>query len=229
MTPCCLENCHGSNLSEICNSVLTEEEVMEIEASRIEVTYRKGENICKQGTRATSILCIQSGLVSMYREEDSVYYTLLLKKRGDLIGLQSLYSNNIYPYSAEALSQTKACFIEISVFEKLFAENAAFAARLIQYINQEIILMFEKLYSFSIKHLHGRLAEFLLYLQKHIYHSNPFELTLSKTTLSEILGTSKESISRLFKEFKDDHIIKESGHQIEILDFPRLKRISTTG
>ena len=229
-TSCCqVNNCLNCTLRKIHNQILTPQQSDYLDANRIEVSFKKGENICKQGTRASSIICIKEGLAKMYVEDGSDYSTLLLKKQCDMIGLQSLFTNGILQYSAEALSDIQACFVDIQTIENLFSENVDCAKEMMQYVNKDMITMFDKVYSFSTKHIHGRLAELLLYLHKNIYGTNPFKLTLSKTDLSEILGTSKESVSRMFKELKQDKILKESHHTIEILDFARLKMISHTG
>ena len=175
----------------------------------------------------TFLLLLSSSIFGSQNRSD--YSTLLLKKQCDMIGLQSLFTNGILQYSAEALSDIQACFVDIQTIENLFSENVDCAKEMMQYVNKDMITMFDKVYSFSTKHIHGRLAELLLYLHKNIYGTNPFKLTLSKTDLSEILGTSKESVSRMFKELKQDKILKESHHTIEILDFARLKMISHTG
>lgn len=226
---CFLDGCATFVLYSTMDCHLTEEQIQYFKANRFEINFKKGENILKQGTKATSILCVKSGLLKMYREQGLVYNTVSLKKKGDIVGLQSLFTKSNYLYSVEALTEAKACFIDILVFEKLFKENSDFAKEMVQYINNDMINMFDKLYSFTIKHIHGRLAEFLLYLQSQIYKTNPFELTISKTDISEILGTSKESISRLFKEFKNDGIITEKKHYLKINDFARLKLISKAG
>ncbi len=227
---CCQEgNCENCVLRKIHDHILTRDQASLLDSTRIEVTFKKGENICKQGTRATSIICMRTGLAKMYVENGTEYSTLLLKKECDIIGLQSLFTNAKYQYSAEALSEISACFIDLATFESMFTANPDFAKEMMRYVNNDMITMFNKLYSFSTKHIHGRMAELLLYLQKNIYETNPFKLTLTKTDLSKILGTSKESVSRLFKELKKDKIIKESQHIIEIIDIERLNRISNTG
>ncbi len=230
MNDCCTgDNCKNCTLRKVHKDILLDTEAERLNKNRVELKYKKGETICKQGSFASSIICIRSGLVKIYKENDSSTSTLALKKKGDIIGLQSLYSNGFYHFSAEALSDTQVCLIDMVEFKELIIDNVSFAKEMIRYINQDVINMFDQLFSFSTKHIHGRLAELLIHLNEEIYQSNPFELTLSKTDVAQILGTSKESVSRLFKELKLDGIIEESDHIVKILDNKRLNRISNTG
>jgi CRP/FNR family transcriptional regulator len=208
---------------------LSEEEETFLKRKRYELAFRKGEMLCKQGMPANSIICIKSGLLKIYRENDTHYNTISLKTKGDIIGLQSLFMEGNHLYSAEALSEVQACFFEVHTFESLLLRNSAFAREIVMYINNDMVNMFNKLYSYTTKHIHGRLAEFLIYLSERIYISNPFVLTMSKTDLSKILGTSKESISRIFRELKKDGIISECGKKVQINDPDRLRLISQTG
>lgn len=227
---CCVtDHCPGYTLRKVHDHLLTEHQSSQLDAHRIELTYNSGESIFKEGSFASSVICIRSGLVKIFKKGAQSSTTLLLKKKGDIIGLQSLYGKGVYHFSSEALSETKACLIDISTFKQLISDNTAFASEMIYYINKDMVEMLERLHSFSTKHIHGRLAGLLIYLNEIIYEANPFFLTLQKTDLAEILGTSKESISRIFKELKSDGIIKESDHLISILDPKRLRMISQTG
>jgi CRP/FNR family transcriptional regulator len=111
----------------------------------------------------------------------------------------------------------------------LINTNAAFGSKILEKANEDIIKAYNRLYSITHKQIHGRFAELLNYLRERIYQANPFELTLTRKDMAELIHTSPESISRLVKEFKDDGIIESEGRNIEILDDDRLKQISMFG
>ena len=148
---------------------------------------------------------------------------------GSFIGLPSLYGDDVHQYSTEALSETKVCEINFNIVKNLLKENCEFGTDIIKVINQDLSIAFDRIASFSNKQLHGRLAELLLYLQTDIYKSNPFKNGLTKADLANMLSTSKESVSRLMSSLKKDKIIKESKHNIHIINIDRLRRISETG
>ncbi len=205
------------------------QQIEELSSKRVYLRYKKGENVCKHGAYNSSIIFINRGLVRIYRDEMHTSSTLFLKKDGDLIGLETLFTREVFLYSAEALSELDVTLYDCKRFKEYLLKEPEMAKEVIKRINIDIAGILDRLYSLSTKHVYGRLAELLLFLEHKIYASNPFRLTLSKTDLAEITATSKESMSRLFQELKRDGIITEKDHSIEIVDEEKLKRISETG
>ena len=66
-------------------------------------------------------------------------------------------------------------------------------------------------------------------LSENIFGSHSFRLNLTRNDLADLTGLSSESVTRIFKEFKDSSIIKLDNKDIKILDFQRLSDISTYG
>lgn len=75
----------------------------------------------------------------------------------------------------------------------------------------------------------GRLAHALFYLKDQVYVSNPFNLNLTKSELASLIGTSRESVSRLLREFHDAGIIEMNKNVIKILDEEKLEEIKLKG
>ena len=208
---------------------LTRDQMKRVDDHRTEITYRKGETICKQGTFVSNMLFIKKGLTKIFLENGHHPTILSVESDGYFIGLQSLFSNNVFHYSVEALEDTELCLVDINVFRELIRENAEFAARIIEYINNDMVKTYNRFHSFTQKQIHGRFAELLLYLKNEVYQQNPFALSISKKDMAEIISTSNESISRLCSELKNEGIINEKGHELTILDEERLEQISKFG
>lgn len=208
---------------------LSAEQMKRVDDHRTEITYRKGETICKQGSFVSNMLFIKKGLVKIYLENNDHPTILSVQNDGYFIGLQSLFNENVFHYSAEALEDTELCLVDINVFRGLIHENPLFGARLIEYINADMVQTYNRFQSHTQKQIHGRFAELLLYLQEEIYESNPFHLSISKKDMADIISTSNESISRLFGELKHEGILSEKGKQITLENRERLKQISKFG
>ena len=208
---------------------LSEEQMKRVDEHRTELTYRKGETICKQGSFVSNMLFIKKGLVKIYLE-NGVHPTILsVENDGYFIGLQSLYNENVFHYSVEALEETDLCLVDINVFRELIEENAVFGSRLIQYINNDMVKTYNRFHTHTQKQIHGRFAEFILYLKNDIYEQNPFNLTISKKDIADIISTSNESVSRICSELRHEGILKEDGKAMTILNEDRLEQISKLG
>ncbi len=208
---------------------LSEKELERVDRSRTEITYRKGEILCKQGSFISNTIFIKKGLVKIYLEGPDHPLIISLEKDGYFIGIPSLFGDGVFHYTVEAMTDVEVCQVDINVYRDLLRNNAEFASRILEKANEDIVTAYNRMYSITHKQIHGRFAELLDYLSGRIYESNPFELTLTRKDMAELIHSSPESVSRLIKEFKDDGIIESGTHSIEIKDGKRLQQISMFG
>lgn len=208
---------------------LSEEQMLKVDRNRTELNYRKGEILCKQGTFVSSLIFVKKGFVKVFLENGDDPTILSVVKPGSFIGLQSLYGENIFHYSAEAMTETEICLTDVNTFRELILENSQFAKGIIETLNEDLIKSYSRLFSLTQKHINGRFAELLLFMSNTLYAQNPFKLTISRKDMADLISTSPESVSRLMSEFKEQGIIKAKGHIIEILDKSRLESISVRG
>lgn len=221
-------SCMDCKLRSHCFNQLTPEELDLINKNRVEVRFKKGETICKQGSFASHILYLQNGLVKTYLEGINRNLILNILPSGHMFGLPSLTGNNVFHYSALAYVESTVCLIDIDVFRKIMKQNPKFAFEILNLVNESVIQSYDRLYSLNQKHLHGKLADIILCLADRIYKSDRFELTLSRKDLAEITSMSIESVARNIRDFKEEGVIKVDGRKIEILDKKKLEYISDT-
>ncbi len=222
-------NCPDRRVQSAAFEMLTDEQLRKVDKDRTELTYRKGELLCKQGMYMSNIIFIRGGSAKLYLENDNHVTIINIEKPGSFIGVQALYGEDVFPFSAEALTDTEVCLNDINVFRELVVENAPFGKEIIRTLNRDLLKSYNRLFSLTTKQIHGRFSELLLFLSNVLYESNPFKLTISRQDMANLISTSPESVSRLISEFKEEGIIKSKGHTIEILDNVRLNTISNKG
>lgn len=223
-------SCKECTNKSSCFKKLSLPELELIDQNRLEVDYKKGETIMKQGSFASSILYLKTGLLKLYiegRKDKDLIISIVPK--GNLIGLPSLFGEPIFHYSALAYEESTVCLIDIDMFRKFSLENAQFSAEVIHIINQSTIQSYDRFFSISQKNIPGRFADLILYLSENIYKSPHFIFPLSRKDFADLASMSIESLSRIIKEFNGDKIINMTGKSIEILEPELLKRISENG
>ena len=198
---------------------------------RVEIKFRKGETIAKQGSFANNIFFIKSGLAKVYIEVDDSEKNLILNilGSGNLIGLPSLYGNNVFNFSASAIEDTVICSIEKSIVRNLIKQNGDFAAEIIRTMNECSVQSYHRLVSLTQKQMNGRLADALIYLSEAVFRSDSFKMSLTRKDLAELTSMSTMSVVHIIKDFKDNGIIRNEGGMLEITDMALLKRISKIG
>ena len=225
-----LDSCSiGTNKLE-CIDLLSNEEKTFLESKIVDISYKKGEIICKQGAFATHIMIIQEGLAKTYIEGANDNLILQLFPPVNIIGLSSLIEGHTtYQYSAQVYMSSKISLIEIDILNQLIQSNPAFAAKIINTLAEQTIISNGRFYCLTMKQNYGRLADVILCLANRIYKTQKFPLHLTRREFAELCGMSIESISRIITKFKNDGLIIVTNDYIEIFDYERLNQVSLKG
>lgn len=209
---------------------LSNEELQKINETRYEVKFNRGETIFKQGTSLTHIACITSGLVKIYIEGyNNKNLILKIVRPGNMIGGPGMYTDFRHHFSATAVEDTTACFIEAYLFNEILKKNITLANELLRQGNERDIMLFDKLLTLTQKQMPGRIANTLLYLNKAVYKTNPFYLTISRQDIADLSSMTKESVIRVLKDLKDAGFISVNKDEVKILNEKALINISETG
>ena len=212
-------------------SVLNFKELNALEKGCSQTIFHKGELLIKEGAPASHIVYIREGYVKLCKSGiGKKDFILNISKKGNYLNIHNLNStNNKYLFSAFAITETKVCFIENESFGNLLKQNGIFAYEIISYFNNDELIYSNRLLNNIQQQLPGRLANALLYFKNQVYCKNPFKLNLTRTELASLIGTSRESVTRLIKDFHNSGIIKLDKNKITILDENRLEEIKYKG
>jgi CRP/FNR family transcriptional regulator, polysaccharide utilization system transcription regulator len=217
------------NRSDIFNS-LASHELEKVDCQRVSIHYNPGEVIFKQGAPCHNFICITSGLVKIYIEHDNSHNIILgLIRPINYIFEPGAFVDQRHHFTAVASEETSACLVDVDIMQSLMRSNPEFATEFIGKISIQAIELFNKISSYTQKHVYGRVADMLLYLTRRVYETNPFDLTISRQDLADLSGMTKESVIRVLKKFKDDNIISLEGNHLEILNLQKLEAISKSG
>lgn len=223
------KKCVDCNCKSLPFKELTVDELIQINKNRVELSFKRGDTIIKQGALAAHLVYIKSGLVKVFREQHNNEMVLSLETKGKMLGLHAIQTKNIYPYSVVAYEEVTVCLLEISAVKVLLETNAKFAAQMFSLLNEDSLFIYDRLTCLTMKQIHGRFADLLLCMSLRIYKRKTFTVPLTKKDMAQIMNMSQESFSRVIKEFTDDKIIDFSGNQIKILNFEKIRNLSIYG
>jgi CRP-like cAMP-binding protein len=209
---------------------LSEEDLAVIKENSNVVIYNKKEVIFRQNTRTSHIMCVQSGLVKIYKEgRNNRYIILKIAAENEFLGLMSIFGGDMHQFSASAIQTCEICFVDINVFKKVLKTNGNFSAYIINLLSKDGLFIFNRLMSQSHKQLPGRIADVILYFSDVIYKKPEFEFPVTRRELAELAGTTKESFIRTLTEFKNDKIIDLEGSKVKINSFKIIRTLSELG
>ncbi len=226
---CCSINCFKENEANIFKN-LTNQELEFLIDEKQQIHYNEGETIIKQNTSSTFVVCMKEGYSKVYVEgERGKNLIVKIVGRGDFISGGGLFNGNVQHFTISALTKVTCCLIDASKLTKLFAENNRFAVELLRNHTRQNNYLLSRMVALTQKYMPGRVADTLLYLRNEIYKTNPFTTRLSRQELAEMSNMTKESLVRIFQQFKESKLIKTEGNTIELLDESSLLSISING
>ncbi len=224
-------SCIDCTLKSNAVSILNQNELCILDEGCSKTAFKKGELIFKEGAPSQYITYIRNGFIKLCKKGiGGTDFILSISKKGAYLGIQNLNRQSKLNYfSAIAITDSEVCFIDIECFGKLLKQNGEFATEVISFIFNDEMNYFDRLVNNVQQQLPGRLANTLLYFSNQVYNENPFNLNLTKAELASLIGTSRESVSRLLKSLQDDEIIKMEKRKITILNEKKLEEIKLKG
>ena len=206
--------------------LLSKEDIDLMQENCIIVNFRKGENVCKQGSVVTHALYLSKGKVKITLESDKKDIILELVDERNYLGLHSILGNKIYNFSVTTLENSDVCMIDSEFFLSLAKKNPKFLFEITKYLADSSNYALKKIIDFNQKNVQGRIADILLYFTDEVYKNKEFTLSITRKELSEFTSMSMENAVRQLSELNKEKIIKLNGRKITILQYDLLKKIS---
>jgi CRP/FNR family transcriptional regulator len=209
--------------------LLTDEELETLNESRTEVTFKKGEIIYKQGSPLSHIVIISEGLGKNYIEGPRGKNLIIsIVKPYVINGGPGMYVDMRHHSTLMALSDTKACFIDVNIYKDVVRKNSVFAEEFIKCFSEHSIHTFGQFVTLTQKNMEGRIAEALLYLKNDVFKNGSIK-HISKQEIADLTGLTKESTIRVMKELRNECVIDEENKEIVILNEGILQKYADLG
>lgn len=193
-------------------------------------TYPKDAILFVEGQDPRGVFVICNGRVKLSTTSaDGKSIIARIAEAGEVVGLAGTLSGKPYELTAEAMEPLQANFISRDAFLHFLKEHGEAAVRVAEILSRiyHATLLEVRYLGFSSSTAE-KLARFLLDLpaqragegQKH-----RATLTLTHKEIGETIGASRETVTRLFANFKRENLIEVHGSTLVITDKPRLEKM----
>jgi CRP-like cAMP-binding protein len=192
-----------------------------------EDVYRKGQIIFREGSVATGIFFIREGKVKKYKvDKEGREQIIYVANTGELIGYHALLAEERYPDTAATLEDSSISFIPKENFITVLNTSKTLSQRLLKTLSHEFSVLANSLALFAHRNVRERLAMQLILMRekykKDFVPGMDVEINLSREDLASLVGTARENIVRILKDFKEDGILETRGRKIIIKDLKKL-------
>jgi CRP/FNR family transcriptional regulator len=217
-------------LSAPCFKILAPDEIDIVKASKTQVQFRKGDMLTKQGTFASYVLFLVTGVARQYIESDiNKSFNLRINQPGEFIGLNAVFASNKFSYSSLALTDCHAFLIEKEAIATIIQNNGMFGMGIISRYSEQNANLYDTLRKVLYKQMNGRLADAMLYINSFKTNYPDIFQLLTRRDLADFAGISMESAVKLLKALEKEGVVKLSGKDIDVLDEAKLEKISRLG
>jgi CRP-like cAMP-binding protein len=222
-------HCKVCSLKSAAGKVLTEDEFNILQDNSALVHFNKGDLIFKEGALSTNVAYLRTGLAKVHKKGPTTEKILRMVKAPSYMGIPTTFGDKINQYSATALEETSVCFIDSNLFRNFILKNGQFAYEVIVELCENELRDYERYANQSQKQVPGLVAETLICMSDKIFNSPRFNFPLTQSELGNLVGTSRESISRVLADFSHNKIIAFNGKELNILNRDILEQISEKG
>lgn len=203
---------------------LPAQQLREMAAICIAKRYRRGESIFFEGDPGIGFYMVASGKVKIFKTSlEGKEQILHIFGPGEPFGEVPVFHGDPFPANAETLTEAELLFFPRTEFVGLVSANPSLALNMLAMLALRLRRFTTQIENLSLKEVPGRLAFYLLYLTEEQERSDRVVLDIPKGQLASLLGTSSETLSRIFAKMTEEGLIRVEGKTIDLLDIERLK------
>jgi CRP/FNR family transcriptional regulator len=219
----CIYNCIDSE-------DFSDEDILDINQSRSEVVFAKGETVFKQNSFISNIVFIREGYVKLVLEgSNGKNFAVKFYGPNEYLGVSQIFGKNISNYTVVSLTTSVVCMIEREYFKNFILKRMKYAEKIFQQCAQDHHFLYKRLELLGTKNLNARLSDTLLYLDSDQFKDFGIYNYITRKDLAELSAMSIESMIRLLNEFKQDKLIDINGKNISIRNMNLLNLLIKTG
>lgn len=226
-----LDNCVTCPVREehlFCNlSLAAVQKLNEIKSTAI---YPKSAVLFIEGQQPRGVFVLCNGRVKL-STSSSEGKTLITKisEGGDVLGLNATISNCPYEVTAEMIEPGQANFIPRDALLQFLREHGEVALRVAEQLSRNYYVAYERIRTLGLT---TSPAEKFAKLLLSWYPANgkqdgqaQIKMTLTHEEIAEIIGTTRETVSRLFSEFKNKQLVQLKGSTLIIRNRAALEQL----
>jgi CRP/FNR family cyclic AMP-dependent transcriptional regulator len=181
-----------------------------------------------QQPRGVFVLCAGKVKLSTSSTQGKTIITKL-SDAGDVLGLNATVSNRPYEVTAEMVEPGQANFIARDAFLQFLREHGEVAVRVAEQLSRNYYTAYEEIRTLGLTNNPAeKFAKLLLSWSvdsEGTGNGAPIRLTLTHEEIAEMIGTTRETVSRLFSEFKKKQLVQLKGSVLVIRNRPALERM----
>jgi CRP/FNR family transcriptional regulator len=195
--------------------------VQALEAVTMTNTYPAGAVLFAEGQAARGMFAVLRGRLKLsVCAKDGRTLILRLAEAGEVMGAASAVSGREYEATAEIQEPSEICFLRQSDMVRLMRLHGEFALWVTQHVSRDYNATCREIRDLMLSDSASeRLARLLVgWLDQNPEPGHPgrMKLALTHEEIGQMIGTSRETVTRLFAGFKKRRLIQQTGATVVV-------------
>lgn len=215
-------NCQQRDQSEWC--VLKHDDTQKLQNAKICNTYQPGQIIFYQGNPCLGIYCIESGTVAV-RKTDAQGNSVIVRMlhEGQTLGYRAYFEGKAYSASAEALTETRICFIDRAAVSDLLSHNPSLGINFLRHIAEDLRESEEARMDAVALPARVRVVHLLLALKDRWADVDEegtmhIHLPLARKDMAAMVGIRPETLARILHDLEAEGVAHFDGPKVRVPD-----------
>lgn len=211
-------------------SGLSDAHLRQIDAIASTLHFDKGEMIFREAEKGDGFYMVEKGTIKVFKLSfDGKEQILHIYGPGNSFGEVPVFEGKNFPASSMALEKSIIIFLPRDKFVDLITRTPGLGMNLLADLSRRLRDFTIQIENLSLKEVPARLAAYILTLAQEQENDLQVDLPISKAQLSNLIGTTPETVSRIFKKMMAGSYIEVQTKTIFIKDFEGLVKLSESG
>ncbi|MFA5903015.1 MAG: Crp/Fnr family transcriptional regulator [Desulfobacula sp.] len=194
------------------------------------LNFDKGEMIFHEGDKGNGIYMVEKGTIKVFKLSfEGKEQILHIYGPGHTFGEVPVFEGKNFPASAMAIEKSVIIFLPRDKFVNLITSTPGLGMNLLADLSRRLREFTVQIENLSLKEVPARLSAYFLTLSREQKNQKKLMLPISKAQLSNLIGTTPETVSRVLKKMMDSDLIDVQTKTIVIKDIEGLQDLSESG
>lgn len=212
---------------------LPEDLVKGFESLKYATVFPKGAMLFVEGQQPRGIFMLCAGRVKLSTcSGDGKALITKVAEAGEVLGLSATISDKPYEVTAETLSPCQVNFVKREDFLRFLTEHGLACLRVAEHLSNNYHQTHEQVRSLGLSHsasekLAKLILEWCARSGKATERGINLKLTLTHEEIAQLIGSSRETVTRLLSDFKNKHIVYVKGSTLIVCNKAALEAMIT--
>ncbi|MGG3562557.1 Crp/Fnr family transcriptional regulator [Neobacillus rhizosphaerae] len=184
--------------------------------------WKKQSHVFLQGDPLENVYFIYDGKIKIYKSDiNGKEQIVAIAKKGEMFPHVGFFRKGDYPAYAEVIEPSTLIAVPISKFESVLIENPELCIKVFKVLGEKIVDLQNRLEEQILNNTYEQIIKLIIRLaQKHGQEKGDGTILLksefTNKDLANMIGTTRETISRTLTKMKKDELIEvdEEGNMI---------------